>query len=100
MVAAPHRIIISDPRLSPEIRATAVYDFGVDVPIPIVELALSEEHTIAIDFNAPYQRTFNTNRYYGTILVDYEQLPPNFESYTEADQQRIRERMKLVAETS
>ena len=94
--AYPYLIAVNDPRPSLNKGSTAIYGFAVDTPVPTIEIPLAGRDSISIDFNAAYNRTFASNRYYGTILVDYEQLPVNFESYTEADQQRIRERMNLV----
>ena len=94
--AHPYLVAVSDPHPSLEKGYTTIYGFDVDSLIPKIEVPLSGDDTVSIDFNAAYNRTFASNRYYGTILVDYEQLPVNFESYSEADQQRIREQMKLV----
>jgi hypothetical protein len=92
----PYIVAVSDPHPSLERGYTTIYGFDVDALIPKIDVPLSGEDKVGIDFDAAYQRTFASNRYYGTILVDYEQLPINFDSYTEADQQRIRERMKLA----
>ena len=94
--AYPYSIFVSNPHPSLAQGKTSVYGFSVDDLLPTIAIPLDGSDTIALNFQVIYQRTFNTNRYYGTILVDYEQLPVNFDSYTEPDQQRIRERMKLV----
>ncbi|HVU12723.1 MAG TPA: DUF4058 family protein [Phototrophicaceae bacterium] len=94
--AHPYLIAVNDPHPSLEKGYTSIYGFDVETLIPQIEVPLSDDNAISIDFNAVYNRTFASNRYYGTILVDYQQLPVNFESYTEADQQRIRERMRQV----
>lgn len=94
--AHPYLIAVSDPHPSVEQGYTSIYGFDVDSRIPKLDAPLSGNDIITIGFNAVYNRTFASNRYYGTILVDYEQLPVNFETYTEADQQRIRVRMQAA----
>ncbi len=94
--AHPYLIAVSDPHPSVEQGYTSIYGFNVDTLIPKLDTPLAGSDAMTIDFNAVYNRTFASNRYYGTILVDYEQLPVNFEAYTEADQQRIRERMQAA----
>lgn len=94
--AYPYSIFVNNPHPSLVEGETSVYGFSVDEILPIIAIPLEGLDSIAVEFQMIYQRTFNTNRFYGTKLVDYEQLPVNFEAYTEADQQRIRERMLAV----
>jgi hypothetical protein len=93
----PYTISVTNPHPDVKSGKTDVYGFAIDSPIPVIDIPLAGKDFVTVDFGEAYSRTFSSFRYYGTILVDYEQLPANFESYSEADQQRIRERMKLVA---
>jgi hypothetical protein len=69
-----------------------VYGFDVDTPIPArVILPLAGEDTVAVDFNAIYQHTFIAGRW--GVHLDYEQFPKNFDRYSPADQERIRQVM-------
>ncbi len=94
--AHPYTICVSNPHPNLEAGKTAVYGFGIDMSIPIIDIPLAGEDFVTVDFGAAYNVTFASNRYYGLFAVDYEQFPVNFDSYTEADQQRIRERMKII----
>jgi hypothetical protein len=94
--AYPYTILVSIPRPSLAEGQTEVYGFHVGDPIPRVRIPLAGEDAITVDFGEVYNITFSRNRYYGTRLVDYEQLPVRFETYSPDDQQRIREQMHIV----
>jgi hypothetical protein len=93
--AHPYWIAVTDPRPSLEIGETQVFGFDVDEPIPTVEIPLAGSDKLMFDFDAPYQRTFASLSYFRN-RSDYEQEPPNFDSYTLTDQQRIHARMTFV----
>lgn len=95
--AAPYTIVVSDPHPVPEEGRIALYDFGVDDPIPSVSIPLAGKDSTTLDFGAIYSDLFESVRVY-KIIVDYEQEPVHFERYTDADQQRIRRRMKEIKE--
>jgi len=95
--AHPYWIAVTDPRLSLEVGETRVYGFNVDEPIPTVDLPLAGSDILTFDFGPPYHQTFAGLSYFRN-RADYEQEPPNFDSYTPADQQRIRARMAEVQE--
>ena len=95
--AYPYTILVTNPHPSLKEGQTEVYGFHVDVLLSAVRIPLAEDDTITVDFGKVYDTTFASNRYYGTRLVDYEQLPSRFETYTPTDQQRIQERMKALA---
>jgi hypothetical protein len=70
-----------------------VYIMDVDQQLPTqAEIPLAEDDSITFDFEAVYQHTFNIGRW--GLHIDYEELPRNFESYSPADQQRIRQVME------
>jgi len=96
----PYAILVSESGPSLSEAQMAVYGFFVDDPIPTVTIPLADADTITVDFGAVYNVTFSRNRYYGTVAVDYDGLPERFESYSEADQQRIRERMTAIRKQS
>jgi Protein of unknown function (DUF4058) len=94
--AYPYVILVSESRPMLAEAQMAVYGFFVDELIPTVTIPLAGQDTITIDFGVVYNVTFSRNRYYGTVAVDYGVLPVRFDSYSETDQQRIRERMALI----
>lgn len=94
--AYPYRIVVIDPR--PDYyRANAyLHQFDVDAPVPKVEIPLNAGDIVSVDFNVVYQTTFERMGY-GQV-IDYAQLPMEFERYTPADQTRIARRMLAVME--
>lgn len=72
-----------------------VHIINVDQPLPTqVEIPLAGRERLSFDFDAVYQHTFHSGRW--GIHIDYDELPRNFESYSSADQQRIRRVMERV----
>jgi hypothetical protein len=66
-----------------------IYGFAVDEDIPTIAVPLEGSDSVAVDFNTVYHQTFlSTNAY--SLRANYEQLPLNFDRYTETDQERIR----------
>jgi hypothetical protein len=90
----PYRIIVIDPRPSPERGQAWVSQFHVENPLPTMTIPLIGEDRFSLDFNIPYQRTFEQG-FFGDY-VDYAELPPNFDRYRPADQLRILRRMLTV----
>jgi uncharacterized protein DUF4058 len=90
-----YRIVAIDPR--PEFMEGLVYPngFDVDEPIPTIDIPLNADDILTFDFNAPYQRTFE-ELFYGIELVDYRQLPLNFDRYSRDNRTRIAMRMLAV----
>ena len=97
--AFPYTILVSNPHPSITQGRMEVYGFYVDQPLEPITIPLAGTDTIIVNFNEVYNITFSRNRYYGTRIVDYEQLPLRFETYTPADQERIKARMQAVAES-
>jgi Protein of unknown function (DUF4058) len=93
--AYPYTILVSDPRPSVEKGYTEVYGIGVDEKLPNVRIPLAGADEFVLDFGAVYNRTFATSRLFHTV-ADYEQEPVHFERYTEADRERIRDRLKII----
>ncbi len=93
----PYYIAVTDTRASLEAGETKVYAFVVDEPIPIVDLPLAGDEFLTFDFNPVYNQTFESLSYFSN-RVDYEQEPVGFDSYSEADQQRIKARQAGVIE--
>ncbi len=96
--AYPYLILVSDLLPNLEESRMAVYGINVDEPIPTVRIPLAGQDYFVFDFNALYQQVFAQNRYYGEVIVDYEQLPVKFDTYSSQDQARIQSRMEAVAE--
>jgi hypothetical protein len=93
--ASPFTILVSDPRPTVDEGEMLIYSFGVDEAIPIVNIPLADADLLSFDFGAVYNHTFEHNPYY-RLVVDYAQLPERFDTYSEADQTRIRARMGAV----
>jgi hypothetical protein len=90
-------ILVNDPRPNVEEGRTKILGFGVDDPIPTVDVPLARDEALTFDFGAPYRQTFESLSYFRN-RVDYERLPVRFETYSEEDQGRIQARMAAVAE--
>lgn len=84
--AYPYLILVSDAAA----RKTDSYGVSVDVPLPRIALPLLAPDQVALDFDAPYQRTYTANRYYAMQIVDYTQEPINMDAYSADDQACIR----------
>jgi hypothetical protein len=95
--AYPYSMIVNDPRPSIQEGLTDIYSFGVLDRIPVIDVPLDEEETVAVDFGEIYNRTLESSRLFREILVDYAQEPANFAAYSEADQANIRQKMAEVA---
>jgi hypothetical protein len=95
--ASPYTIVVSDPHPVPEQGQMHVYSFGVDEAIKIVEIPLAGKDRVTLDFGAVYHHTYEQSRFYN-LVVDYEQEPLHFERYTEADRERIRQRIGEIRE--
>ncbi len=93
--AKAYNIAITDPRPTLYSGSTQVYPFGVDEEVPSVPIPLSGDTVLPFDFGAVYNRTFSLSAHF--LLVDYEQVPAEFKTYTPKDQTKIRERMELIA---
>ncbi len=88
--AYPYLIAVTDPRPTPDIGQTRVFGFNVDAPLPVIKIPLDGDETLAFDFNAVYQRTFESlNFFSNTRRVNYANPPLNFKSYHPDDQARI-----------
>jgi Protein of unknown function (DUF4058) len=91
----PYSIIMYDPTPSLRDGTCYIYRIAADEMIPTVTFPLTETDSFIVDFGAVYNRTYQKLRAY-SFIVDYEQLPVNFERYSVADQERIKRRMAAV----
>lgn len=92
--------IPSDPRPTLEQGKTYIYSFRVDVPVPSVYVPLAGADRIVFNFGVVYHYTLQASRFYKDVVVDYEQLPLNFERYDPVDQARIQAKMQQLKEPS
>jgi len=97
--AHPYRIIVIDPRPEFDAGEAWINEFDVDQPIPTVIIPLNGEDKLDFDFGIPYVKTFE-EMLYGAEIVDYSQLPVNFNHYSEADQVRIVSRILTIIEAA
>lgn len=91
----PYMFLVTDPRPTFEETVLKVYEFGVDEPIPALEIPLAGHDRMAIHIGPIYDRTFASSRFF-RLVVDYAQEPVQFERYQPIDQQRIRWRMEQI----
>lgn len=91
--ATAYRLMVIDPR--PGDGQVMLYGFGVDEPLPTVTIPLSGDDSFDCDFDAVYQKTFRESLY-GLRVVDYDNLPENFDRYSLADQRRILNRLNAI----
>jgi hypothetical protein len=94
--AYPYWIVVNDPRPSWEMGKTDVYNLEVNALLPTIDLPLDGQDVVTVDFNIPYNLLFERRRVY-RIVTDYAALPERFETYSPADQERIRARMAEIA---
>jgi len=72
-----------------------VSPFSVNEPVPALVIPLVDADQTDFDINTAYQNTFNSQDYFHNLL-DYSELPLAFDTYSPADQQRIRTRMEAI----
>lgn len=94
--ATPYTIVVSIPRPTPDEGHMDLFAFDVSDRLPTVRIPLIGEETVALDFNTIYQQTFEQVKVF-RLVVDYTQEPVNFSSYSQHDQQYIRQKMAEIA---
>ena len=94
--AHPYSVYVNDTRSGLQDGTTWVYGFGVNEPFPIVPIPLAGEDHILVDFLEPYNTTYARLQLLRHRL-DFQQVPLAFETYTSADQDRIRALMKSMS---
>lgn len=96
----PYTIAVTDMRAEHNPQwVTVVHIVDVDLPLPDkVDVPLADDDFLEFDFNAVYQHMFSIGRW-GTN-VDYAKLPRKFETYCQADQERINAVMERAKELS
>jgi hypothetical protein len=94
--AHPYRIVVLDPRPNVLKGEARPVEFDADDPIPEVNIPLNGDDILTFDFDVPYQKTYVDLLYGLEELVDYSQLPINFDRYSRADQLRIIMRVGTV----
>lgn len=91
--AYPYTISLTDPRPDLKTGKLRVYGFGVDTPIPTIEIPLLNGDKIVVDFDGIYQHTFTSLRAY-SLRADYDHLPHPIEAYHPQDRETIEAVMK------
>lgn len=93
--ALPYVILVSDPRPTFEQGKTDVYAFGVDDPLPVINVPLAGADVVRVEFGTVYDHTLASSRFF-RMVVDYAQEPAAFERYSPADQEQIRQRLATI----
>ncbi len=86
----PYTVAVTDPRPRWEEGNVKAYSFYVDEPLPTVPIPLGGEERLHFDFDAAYQYTFEVGRWQRIRTYNMTTLPARFETYSAADQERIR----------
>lgn len=97
--AFPYYTTLTIPAAIYEDSSVSVEGFQVDDPIPVLDNPLLGDDRVRVDLGAVYNITFGSVPNFSEE-VDYEQLLPRFESYSPADQTRIRAKMAEAARIS
>lgn len=84
----PYLIAVTDPRPALAQGRAWIYGFGIDTPIPSLELPLANEERLSFSFDKVYQQTVASLRFF-SVDLDYTNPPLNFKSYHPDDQARI-----------
>jgi Protein of unknown function (DUF4058) len=95
----PYYLTVNDPHPSLNEAQTLVYGFSVDEPFPQIQLPLADNDSLMLDITPVYHQVARSLRAF-SMMVDYEQLPEQFRSYSPSDQERIRARMQAVMSAS
>jgi hypothetical protein len=91
----PYSVSVTEPRPSLREGELRIYGFDVDAPMPIIDIPLSGEDVVTVDFGKVYDQTYGSLGFY-SYRVDYAQHPVYFETYADEDQARIEVRMNAV----
>lgn len=83
--ATPYYIAMTNPNA--ERLETALYQFGINQPIPKIRLPLLNGDSVLCDFDVVYQATFRRGRYEQD--VDYANTPMQLGAYRQSDQVAI-----------
>ncbi len=92
--SSPYTIIVYNPRSNFRQGSSLVYGFRVDEPIPTIPLPLVGEAQLMFDFDQVYQHSLTSRRWH--LFVDQTIAPARFETYSHADQERIRKKMNKI----
>jgi hypothetical protein len=95
--AFPYLVIVSKPHPTFETGVGRIYGAVVDQPLPTIELPLAGDEAMAFNLGPPYDRTCASTRIFRQQM-DATRLPEPFDRYRAADQERIRQRMAVIAQ--
>jgi hypothetical protein len=99
--ATPYSIAVTDMRDLPDTSLrdqTRVYGFFVDAPIRTITVPLKGTDSVMFNMMDSYNRTYESFLSFSR-RVDYEKFPPNFDSYSIDDQERIIRRRRAIIES-
>ncbi len=91
----PYSVSVTEPRPSLRDGELRIYGFSVDAPMPIINIPLSGNDVVPLDFGKVYDQTYSSLGFY-SYRVDYEQYPIHLETYADEDQARIQNRIRAV----
>lgn len=66
--------------------------------IPSLPIPLEADDLIFLDLGTLYNQTLTSTRLYYQQLIDYQHEPIHMESFTAADQQAIRDKLRQIAQ--
>lgn len=88
--AYPYIVFINDPHPTLAEGRTDFFAWHVDDPLPVFSIDLIGDDYVTVDLGLVYNRTYELIRFYHQNIIDYDQDPTNFDTYTDADQQKIK----------
>jgi len=93
--ATPYYVLVSTPQPSIEDGQVWLYAIAIDATLPNFVLPLLHDESILLDLGAIYADTLASVPAFA-LMVDLQKLPVQFNTYTQADQSRIRELLDLA----
>ena len=94
--STPYYIAMTNPNT--EKLNTALYQFGINQPMPIIRLPLLYGDSVLCDFDAVYQTTFRRGRYEQDI--NYADAPMELGAYRQSDQMTILSHLAKIKDTA
>jgi len=91
----PYRVSVTIPRPTFAEGMVEIYGWHVNDPIPPIDIPLLGEDRVILDLDALYQTTFRSRRSFAEE-IDYAVEPPRMETYSQGDQDQIRQRMDIL----
>ncbi len=94
--ATPYYIAMTNPNA--EKLETALYQFGINQPMPKIRLPLLDGDSVMCDFDEVYQSTYFNGRY--AMNINYANAPTELGAYRQSDQVTILSHLATIKDTT